>query len=105
MKKPIVVRTCELNTINENKKIYPLVMSILNYLDTYPKARDTARGISEWWISSSIQPTLKALNFLLGRGYLNKSHHHNQMFYSRNLDFTQAELEHLKTEIKGLIVN
>jgi hypothetical protein len=46
----------------------PLCREIVMYLSRHAQAKDTARGIAEWWINREVRPTEEALHKLLRYG-------------------------------------
>lgn len=38
------------SSLNPDARSHPIARAILGYLDSFPEAQDTARGISDWWL-------------------------------------------------------
>ena len=75
-----------------------LVAEILRYLVVHPKAKDTIRGIEQWWLSQSVNVEAKrkleeSLEFLVAKGWLiERSSPQSPTIYSLN----EAELDQVK---------
>lgn len=83
----------------DRQQVRQAVRRILDYLTEYPRARDTVRGVAEWWTRSSQFATQEALDFLIGRGFLTVSIREGQRLFARNPDFGPAELVRLATDL------
>ena len=83
----------------DRKQVRRAVRRILDYLSEYPRARDTARGVAEWWARASLQATQEALDFLLDRGFLVESVREGQRLFARNPDCGPVELVQLAVEL------
>ena len=58
-------------------RIEQLADRIVNYLESYPQATDTAAGVAGWWLRldnnpDSIAQTKAALEILVAKGLINK---------------------------------
>ena len=49
-----------------------MALAVLTYLRMHPMAKDTARGIAEWWVSEELATVEKALVLLVGEGVVEK---------------------------------
>ena len=74
---------------------------IMDYLAEYPRARDTLRGIAEWWTRTSMKATVAAIDMLLAAEFLIRSERGEQTLYSRNPNFSPAQMSHLETELSS----
>ncbi len=54
-------------------------LAILHYLRDHPQAKDSAKGIAQWWIGEKREVVEKALAFLVESGVLMKKRHHYQL--------------------------
>src|SRR5512138_629300 len=78
------------------------VTEILRYLVAHPKAKDTVRGIEQWWLSQSVSPEAKrkleeSLEFLVNKGWLiERSSPQSPTIYSLN----EAALDQVKEFLK-----
>lgn len=75
---------------------------ILDHLDGSPRARDTLRGIAEWWAHSTVPATEAALSLLLELGLLQRSARNGQQLFGRNdelrLDQWQALVRRARSD-------
>ncbi len=83
----------------DRHQVRQAVRRILDYLTEYPRARDTVRGVAEWWTRASQVATGEALDFLVGRGFLIVSIREGQRLFARNPDFGPAELVRLAADL------
>lgn len=83
----------------DRQQVRQAVRRILDYLTEYPRARDTVRGVAEWWTRSSQVATQEALDFLVASGFLIVSIREGQRLFARNPDFGPAELVRLAADL------
>ncbi len=72
---------------------------IMDYLAEQPRARDTARGIAEWWIKTNSLVTEQALAYLLSQRFVVRIACNGPPLYGRNPDLAPAELVHLRDDL------
>ena len=56
-----------------------IAIAILNYLRDYPQAKDSAKGIAEWWVGEEKEIVEKALALLKQEGIIVKRRHLYQL--------------------------
>ena len=83
----------------DRQQVRKAVRRILDYLTEYPRARDTVRGVAEWWTRASEHATQEALDFLVASGFLVVSSREGQHLFARNPDFGPAELVRLAADL------
>jgi uncharacterized protein (DUF2236 family) len=70
--------------VPEPAQVKRALTGILDHLDAHPRARDTLRGIAEWWAHSTVPATEAALSLLLERGLLQRIARNGQQLFGRN---------------------
>lgn len=50
-------------------------MAILHYLRDHPQAKDSAKGIAQWWVEEKQEIVAKALALLVKEGVVEKRGH------------------------------
>ncbi len=73
--------------------------AIIDYILEHPGARDTARGIAEWWIHKSLLATRAAIEFLHEKGMIIKAKRNGQILFSRNPSVKNNDLHAMKTSM------
>ncbi|MDZ7268452.1 MAG: hypothetical protein ONB48_12020 [candidate division KSB1 bacterium] len=58
---------------------YRIAIAILHYLRDHPQAKDSARGIAQWWVGEDRDAVEQALAVLLREGILVKRRHLYQL--------------------------
>lgn len=56
-----------------------MAIAILNYLRDHPQAKDSAKGIAEWWLGEDKEMVEKALALLKQEGIIAKRRHLYQL--------------------------
>ncbi len=78
-----------MNAHPENDRVRRAALAILHYLRDHPNAKDSAKGIAQWWIGENREVVEKALAFLVQSEVLVKKRHHYQL--AHKLSETQGE--------------
>jgi len=61
-----------MQTENGYKTICDIALEIEAYLYRYPEAKDTVRGIAEWWVDGKCGDVEQALELLIAHGLIRK---------------------------------
>ncbi len=76
-------------------------LAILNYWRTHPRAKDSAKGIAQYWVSEEVETVNKALTMLVEEGLIEKRRHLYQL--SSALDEPQSrKTTHLNKTLRRL---
>ena len=56
----------------DTHEIQPVAIAILNYFRDHPGAKDSAKGIAQWWVGAQVEVVEKALEMLIIEGVIEK---------------------------------
>jgi hypothetical protein len=101
MKPKTVTSLLPVQSLPRDRNVSQSATRIMDYLAEYPKARDTLRGIAEWWTRTSMKATVAAIDRLLDANFLLRSERGEQTLYSRNPIFSPAQMDHLVSELSS----
>jgi len=90
-----------LTSYPENDNVRRVILAILHYLRDHPQAKDSAKGIAQWWLGEKREVVEKALAYLERSGVLIKKRHHYQL--ADKLSPAQGEdwLERMLRDLQG----
>lgn len=89
-----------LPTLHDNDGVRRAVLAILHYLRDHPQAKDSAKGIAQWWIDEKREVVEKALAFLVQSGVLIKKRHHYQLAQQLSPAHGPGQLESLIRDLQ-----
>lgn len=64
---------------SQKPEVRRVAVAILSYLRDHPQAKDSAKGIAEWWVSEEKEIVEKALTLLKQEGIIAKRRHLYQL--------------------------
>ncbi len=85
----------------ENDSVRRAALAILHYLRDHPNAKDSAKGITQWWIGEKREVVEKALVFLVQSGVLMKKRHHYHLAYRHSKARGEKNIEGMLRELQG----
>lgn len=68
-----------MNKSTQQPQAYRVAIAILSYLQDHPQAKDSAKGIAEWWVGEEKALVEKALVLLKNEGIIVKRRHLYQL--------------------------
>jgi len=63
----------------QKPEVCRVAIAVLNYLRDHPQAKDSAKGIAEWWVGEEKKIVEKALALLKQEGIIAKRRHLYQL--------------------------
>jgi peroxiredoxin len=82
-----------LKKVTENHKVRRAAIAILNYLRNHPLAKDSAKGIAQWWVQEEREVVEKALALLREEMVVEKRGHVYQLVQNKPMPENSASLE------------
>lgn len=70
-----------------------MAIAILSYLRDHPQAKDSAKGIAEWWVGEEKKNVEKALALLKQEGIIAKCRHLYQLAPNKTMLQDQSWIE------------
>lgn len=96
-----VTRAVEAITTPERIDVQKAARTIIDYVLEHPGARDTARGIAEWWIHHTLATTVAAIEFLHEQGLLIQAQRNDQILFSRDPSLGKLEMKAIQASISS----
>jgi len=59
-----------LEKVEDKHHVPRVAIAILNYLRDHPSAKDSAKGIAQWWVGEKLEMVEKALALLTREGVI-----------------------------------
>lgn len=97
----IEIASTETAKYPEKPSVRKAAQAIIDYFFEHPRARDTMRGIAEWWIHDTLVATKEAIEFLIDRGLVEKAQRNGQILFSRNPFIGQRTLKSIRTALSS----
>ncbi len=89
-------------TPSEKNLVRKIANSIIEYIEEHPMAMDTARGIAEWWVRSTLVATSAAIELLQSKALLISTQRNGQILFSRNPAMGKHELDAVKSSMNEI---
>lgn len=76
-------------------------IAILHYLRDHPLAKDSAKGIAQWWVGEAREVVEKALKLLVNEGVLIKRRHLYQLAPGKSPEYEIGLIEETLRQMHG----